>query len=163
MKKITLLIFLAFLPFAAACNNQNQLVQEPTETSTSAEDVKREAKEAFETAATYTQEQKQKYREEIRTQLDEFDNQLDELRPLAENARESAKIKLNKQLEMLKQKREVAEQRLEKLRSSQDEGWAKVKDRLDKAMADLQKSYEGAMAEFNDQKEFNESQKKQEP
>ena len=163
MKRITLLIFLAVLLSSAACSNQNQLVQEPTETSTSAEDVRREAKEAFETAATYTQKQKQKYREEIQTQLDEFDKQLDELRPLAESARESAKIKLNKQIEMLKQKREVAEQRLERLTSSKDEGWAKVKAGLDKAMADLQKSYEGAMAEFEEQKRLNQSENKQEP
>ncbi len=133
MKKITLLIFLAVFLFSAACSNQNELVQEQTETS--AEDVRRETREAFETAATYTQEQKQKYREKIQTQLDEFDNQLDELRPLAESARSSAKIELNKQLEMLKQKREIAELRLEKLTSSQDEGWAKIKGGLDKAMA----------------------------
>lgn len=161
MKKITLLIFLAVSLSSAACSNQNQLLQEPTKTS--AEDVRREAKEAFETAANYTQEQKQKYRKEIQTQLDEFDNQLDELRPLAESARESAKISLNKQIEMLKQKREVAEQRLEKLTSSKDERWVKVKGGLDNAMADLQKSYEDAIAELDDQKRFNQSEKKQEP
>ena len=58
---------------------------------------------------------------------------------------------------MLKQKREEAAQRLEKLTSSKDEGWAKVKGGLDKAMADLQQSYEDALAEFN------QSEKKQEP
>ncbi|MDJ0649261.1 MAG: hypothetical protein QNJ60_11200, partial [Xenococcaceae cyanobacterium MO_188.B19] len=61
------------------------------------------------------------------------------------------------------QKREVAEKRLEKLTSSKDEGWAKIKGGLDKAMADLQKSYEDAMGEFDEQKRFNESEKKQEP
>ena len=161
MKKITLPILLAVLLFSAACSEPNQLGQEQTEAS--AEDVRREAMEALETAATYTQEQKQKYQEEIQTQLDELDKQLDELRPLAESATESAKIELNKQIEMLKQKREVAEQRLEKLTSSKDEGWAKVKGGLDKTMADLQKSYEGAMAEFEAQKRFNQSEKKQEP
>ena len=159
MKKITLPILLAVLLFSAACSNQNQSVQEKTDTS--AEDVRREAKEALETAAAYTQEQKQKYRDKIQTQLDEFDNQLDELRPKAESARESAKVQLNEQIEMLKQKREVAAQRLKKLTSSKDEGWAKVKGGLDKAMTDLQKSYEEAMAEFDDQKRFNKSEKEQ--
>lgn len=154
-------IFLAALVFSAGCSNQNQSVQERTDTS--AEDVRREAKEALETAAVYTQEQQQKYQEEIRTQLDEFDNRLEELKAKAESAREEAKVKLNNQSETLEQKREKAAQRLEKLTSSRDEAWAELKDGMDKAMADLQQSYERVLAEFDDQAHSNQSENKQEP
>ena len=145
---MTLPIFLAILMFAAGCNSQNQSIQERTETS--AEDVKQKVEEAWETGFDYTQEQQQKYQKEIQTQLDDFDNRIEELRAEAENAGEEVEIALNERIEILEQKREEAEQSLETLTSSGDEAWKEVKGGLDKAIGDLQQTYERAVTEFDD-------------
>jgi len=114
----------------------------------SEEDVKKEAKEAYDATKTYTQEQMQAFREKTETRLAEYKKEIDQLQAKAEKLGDDAKAKAEQQLTALRQKRDEVSEKLKVLSSSSGNAWEKVKSGVDSAMDDLSKAYQKAAAEF---------------
>ena len=64
--------------FLADCNNQDQAKQ--PESKVTAQDVKKESKEALNTAVAYTKQEKEAYLQQIEAELKEYDQKLSKLK-----------------------------------------------------------------------------------
>jgi predicted small lipoprotein YifL len=141
---ITLLLLLVTV---AGCGEKEK-PQSKAE-AVSKEDVKKETKEAYETAKTYTQEQIQAFRTQTETKLTEYEKEIDQLQSKAEKLGGDAKVKAEQQLTALRQKRDAVSEKLKELSSSSGNAWDQIKSGIDAAMQDLENAYKKAAAEFN--------------
>ncbi|MGJ3247157.1 MAG: hypothetical protein ACFE0I_13935 [Elainellaceae cyanobacterium] len=137
-----------------ACSNPEpprfNVNETPSETGqTSVEDVQAEAQEAVETAGAYTLEKRQDYQEKIESQLNEFERRIDELQAKAETAEADAQQKLNDEIQSLKEERDAIARQLTDLKTASSDAWDELSSGIDRAMKDLQRSYERALTEFN--------------
>jgi tRNA U34 5-carboxymethylaminomethyl modifying GTPase MnmE/TrmE len=141
---IMLLLALGALP---GCGEKDQSQSKPA--TVSKEDVKKEAKEAYNTTKAYTQEQMQAFREKTEARLAEYKKEIDELQTKAEKLGGDAKAKAEQQLTALRQKRDEVSQKLKELSSASGNAWEQVKSGIDAAMEDLGDAYKKAAAEFS--------------
>jgi TolA-binding protein len=77
---LTLLLALGALP---GCGEKDQ--SQSKSSTVSKEDVKKEAKEAYDTTKAYTQEQMQAFREQTETRLAEYKKEIDQLQSKVES------------------------------------------------------------------------------
>jgi len=116
----------------------------------SSDDVKKEAKEAYEATKAYTQEQMQAVRKQMETKLDEYGKEIDQLQAKAEKLEGDAKAKTEQQLAALRQKRDAVAEKVKELGSSSGSAWRELKSGIDAAMEELANAYKKAVAEFSD-------------
>jgi hypothetical protein len=152
MKKVVflrgLLGIMLLVPGAlSGCGEKDQAESKPA--AVSGEDVKREAKEAYDTTKAYTQEQMQAFREQTEIKLNEYKEEFDQLQAKAEKMGGDAKVKADEQLTALHQKREFAAEKLKELSSSSGNAWEQLKSGIDAALEDLGNAYKKAAAEFS--------------
>ncbi|MEJ2659604.1 MAG: hypothetical protein P8Z73_02605 [Desulfobacteraceae bacterium] len=145
-KGLWIIIVLALLT-VPGCSKKKEPRSETL--TVSQEDVKKEAKEAYDATKTYTQEQMQAFREGTETKLAEYEKVIDQLQAKAEKLEGDAKVKAEQQLTELRQKRDAVFEKLKDLSSSSASAWEQVKSGVDAAMEDLSKVYHKAAAEFN--------------
>ena len=131
----------------SGCGEKDQTESKPA--TVSREDVKREAKEAYDTTKAYTQEQMQAFREQTEIKLNEYKEEIDKLQAKAEKMGGDAKAKADEQLTALDQKREVLAEKLKELSSSSGNAWEQLKKGIDAALEDLGNAYKKAAAEFS--------------
>jgi chromosome segregation ATPase len=141
---VALLIALGAVP---GCGEKDQSQSKPATVSKG--DVKKEAKEAYDTTKAYTQEQMQAFREKTETRLDEYGKEIDELQAKAEKLGGDAKAKAEQELAALRQKRDEVSEKLKELSSSSGNAWDQLKSGIDAAMDDLGNAYKKAAAEFS--------------
>jgi hypothetical protein len=141
---IMLLLALGALP---SCGEKEQTQGKPG--AVSKEDVKKEAKEAYDATMAYTREQMQAFREQTETRLAEYKKEIDQLQAKAENLGGDAKAKAEQQLTALRQKRDEVSEKLKELSSSSGNALEQVKTGIDAAMEDLGNTYKKAAAEFD--------------
>jgi len=141
---IMLLLALGALP---GCGEKEQTQSKPA--TVSKEEVKKEAKEAYDATKAYTQEQMQSFREQTETRLAEYQKEIDQLQATAEKLGGDAKAKAQQQLTALRQKWDEVSEKLKDLSSSSGNAWEQVKSGIDAAMEDLGNAYKKAAAEFN--------------
>ena len=141
---IMLLLALGAFP---GCGEKEQ--PETKSTSVSKEDVKKEAKEAYEATKAYTQEQMQAFRKQMEIKLNEYGEKIDQLEAKAEKLGGDAKAKAEQQLTALRQKRDEVSEKLKELGSSSGNAWDQLKSGIDAAMEDLGNAYKKAVAEFS--------------
>ena len=122
---------------------------EGKESKVSSGDVKKETKEAYETAAEYTKQQKEEFQREMQAKLDEYRKIIYELRVETEEMSAQVKANMNRHIEDLEAKRKAAEEKLAQLKSSSGKAWAEIKKGLDQAVNDLDQAYENASSQFN--------------
>ena len=115
----------------------------------SGEDVKKEAKEAYETTKAYTQEQMQAVRKQMETKLDEYGEDIDKLQAKAEQLEGDAKAKAEQQLTALRQKRDAVAEKVKELGASSGSAWEQLKSGIDAAMEELANTYKKVVAEFS--------------
>jgi predicted RNase H-like nuclease (RuvC/YqgF family) len=115
----------------------------------SSDNVKKEAKEAYEATKAYTQEQMQTIRKQMQTKLDEYGKEIDQLQAKAEKLEGDAKAKAEQQLAALRQKRDAVAEKVKELGSSSGNAWEQVKAGIDAAMEDLGNAYKKVVAEFS--------------
>lgn len=118
------------------------------ETATTSKDVKEEAKEAADTAITYTQEQKGAYKKYIESKLKEYEQKLDELKAKGQKLTGDAKADLDQKLETLRKNRDAAYEKLETLKSKSGKAWEEIKSGIDSAMVELKKAYHKVISYF---------------
>ena len=115
----------------------------------SSDNVKKEAKEAYEATKAYTQEQMQTIRKQMQTKLDEYGKEIDQLQAKAEKLEGDAKAKAEQQLAALRQKRDAVAEKVKDLGSSSGNAWEQLKAGIDAAMEDLGNAYKKVVAEFS--------------
>ena len=153
MKRFTfvrgVLVIALLLAFGllSGCSEKEQAQSEPE--SVSKEDVKKEVKEAYDTAKAYTQEQMQAFGKQTESRLAEFKKEIDELQAKAEDLEGDAKARAEQQLTALRQKRDEVSEKLKELSSSSGNAWEHLKSGIDEAMEDLGDAYKKAAAEFS--------------
>jgi len=141
---IMLLLALGAFP---GCGEKDQAQSKPA--TVSKEDVKKEAKEAYNATKAFTQEQMQAFGKQIETKLNEYGEKIDQLQAKAEKLGGDAKTKAEQQLTALRQKRDEASEKLKRLGSSSGDAWEQLKSGIDAAMEDLGNAYKKAVAEFS--------------
>jgi len=141
---VILLLVLGALP---GCGEKEQAQNKPA--TVSKEDVKKEAKEAYDATKAYTQEQMQAFREQTETRLAEYKKEIDQLEAKAETLRGDAKAKVEEQMAALRQKRDEVAEKVKNLSSSTGNAWDQLKSGIDAAMGDLANAYNKAVAEFS--------------
>ena len=140
------LLAIMLLLALAGCGENEQTQSKPA--SVSKEDVKKEAKEAYDATKAYTQEQIQAFREQTDTKLTEYKNKIDQLQAEAEKLGGDAKTKAEQQLTELRKKRDEVSAKLKEMSSSSGKAWEQMKSGIDAAMDDLSNAYKKAAAEF---------------
>jgi Skp family chaperone for outer membrane proteins len=144
-------VFLAVMllvPWAlSGCGDKDQPQSKPG--TVSSDDVKKEAREAYEATKAYTQEQMQAVRKQMETKLDEYGKEIDQLQAKAEQLEGDAKAKAEQQLTALRQKRDAVAEKVKELGSSSGSAWEQLKSGIDAAMEELANTYKKVVAEFS--------------
>ncbi len=148
MKNIVFLIMAALtlsIPFFTGCKASKEA---NTEKSVTAGDVKKEAREALETASQFTEQQKKEYQATIESRLREIGKKLEDMKSGADRLKEEARSELKKEMENLEKKKADAEQKLAQLKTETGKAWEDIKNGLDKALVEIDEAYEKASSRF---------------
>lgn len=121
------------LAFLVACGDQKEAKK--SETEVTSVDVKKEAKEAMETAKIYAHQQKEEYLQQIEAKIKEYDREMQELLAKAQSKatdlKEESKAQFNQSMEELSNKKKAAAEKLNELNSASAEAWGDIKSGMD--------------------------------
>ncbi|MFH2043663.1 MAG: hypothetical protein ABIK92_00780 [Pseudomonadota bacterium] len=147
MKSLVIIVslFVSSL-FFSACNNQDQ-AKEP-ESMVTAQDVKKESKEALNTVVAYTEQKKEAYQKQIDADLKAYDQKIDKLKAGAMELKDDARDEYNHQIAILEKKKKSASEKFNELKSASGETWDDVKSGMDKAVDELRDDYDKVIARF---------------
>lgn len=153
MKRTAVVLTLtAFFGLAVllACGDEKEAAKPKAEVTS--EDVKKETKEAMETAQAYTQQQKDEYLQLMNAKLEEINRELQELtdktQSKASEMKEEARAELNRNMETLRSKKQEVAQKLDELKSASGSAWEDIKSGMDAAMEDLNQALTRARSHF---------------
>lgn len=127
----------------------NQAAAEEPNRQLTADDVKKETKEAFEATKHYTVQQKETLHDKMQHELDEMKAKIARLKMDAARTTDKGKAETKKHIKELDKKAEAAGNRLEELKSSTAEAWDDVKSGTNKAFNDLKQSYRKALKDLD--------------
>lgn len=88
--------------------------------------------------------------EQLKNQLDEWDEYLVQLEAQAREAREELKISYEERIALLRQQRDEVAQKLEHIQQAADEAWDDLKEGAETAWASLKAAVAKARLEFKD-------------
>jgi len=148
MKKTTLLLLAIVSLIVVFALSSCKQREEAGKGEVTMEDVKKETKEAAETAGQYAMQKKEEYQKALEDKLEAYDEKIDDLSAMAGKAIGDAKTEMEKSIDELKAKRDSAAEKLDELRGSSGEAWEDMKTGMDKAMDDIEKAYEEAKSRF---------------
>ena len=94
-------------------------------------------------------ENKEAYRKKIEAQLDEWKAEADKMRAKFNKKKAETEIDYSNYLDDLKEKQKNARAKLKKLEEAGGGAWKELKTGLEKATADLKKSFEKARKRMN--------------
>ena len=140
-------ILLMAFALASACTHEEQPQEETP--GVSAEDVKEQAKQTYESAKLFTQEQIEDFQERTRQELEDYDRKLDLLTARLESLQAETELEVEGQIRAMREKQEKAYAELRELKSSSEEAWAEMKSGIESAMDELSKAYDRAKDEFD--------------
>lgn len=92
--------------------------------------------------------QRKEYQQEVAAKLRELDREIDDLNAKAAKQGKETRKEFNREMAELGQKRAVARQRFESLKTSSQEAWRDMKPGIDAAMKDLESAYRRAASHF---------------
>ncbi|MBU4563568.1 MAG: hypothetical protein KMY53_16800 [Desulfarculus sp.] len=144
MKRIiwltTLLTAAAVFAMAGCSGNDEQKV--------TAEQVKKEAKEAVDTAVAYSKQKEDEFMAQVNQQYDSLKKQSDELMQKAKEQAAAGKEQAKQALADLQEKQQAVSDKMAAMKDKGGEAWAKAKPELEKALSNLQEAYNKAKAEL---------------
>ena len=120
----------------------------PVPGKVSADDVKREAGEAVDTAAEYSQQAKEDFVRSLNARLTELDAEIANLREKGRDLKDEAKADWDQKLVDLETKREAARVKLDEVGNSTAEAWKDVQQGAKSAWDELDKAVRDAAGEF---------------
>jgi hypothetical protein len=112
------------------------------------QDVKREAKDAVDTASDYAAQQKRDFVTKAEGELADLGTAMDDLKTRARSATAETKAKMDDALRTMEREKAQAEQRLAELKSASADAWQDAKAGFQSAMERLRQSYEKAKQDF---------------
>jgi TolA-binding protein len=121
---------------------------EKKETKVTSTDVKKEVKEAVNTARAYTQQQKEDYQKQIEGKIRDYDQKLEELKVKAKEVKGETKAEFNRQMDQLRKKKEEASQKLKEMKSATGQAWEDLKSGAEAALDDLEKTFNQMVKRF---------------
>ena len=105
MHRLVWMLILAGLFASSGCE---QKPADRTPGKVTPEDVRRDAGQAVNTAAEYSQQTKEEFQKKLEAQLNELDAKTDKLSEKGSNLKDEAKVKWDQKMADLKKKREAA-------------------------------------------------------
>jgi TolA-binding protein len=112
------------------------------------EDVRRDAGQAVETAAEYSQQAKDEFQEKLDAQLTELDGKIAKLREKSAALKDEAKANWEKTTADLETKRDAVRAKLTEVGQSSGEAWKDVQKGAQAAWDDLDKAFRDASEKF---------------
>lgn len=116
--------------------------------ATSREDVKRETKEAVDTASQYSVEQKEKVQKNMEENLTKMKKEIADLKAEAERKGSAVSANTKTKIHEMELKQEELQKDLSKLKASSGRAWEEMKKGMNQAMKSLSDSYQKAKAQF---------------
>jgi hypothetical protein len=114
----------------------------------SAEDVKKETKEALGAAKELTVQQKEEFQKKMRAELDRMQKEIDRLAFKTNQAKIETQAELDKAVKELQKKKDATAKKLQDLESASGKAWGDLKSGLNASMEELEKSYKRAQSRF---------------
>ena len=91
---------------------------------------------------------KETYQHQAEGTLKGLEQKMDEMKEKAADLKMDAKEEFDRDMTVLKEKKEAAERKLEKLKSATGEAWDKAKDETQRALRELSDQYDKMMSRF---------------
>jgi peptidoglycan hydrolase CwlO-like protein len=145
MSKLFWILILAGLITFSGCE---QKAADRTPGKITPEDVRRDAGQAVNTAAEYSQQTKDEFQKKFETQLNELDAKIAKLREKGGDLKDKTKVKWDQKMADLEKKREAARTKLAEVGHSSAEAWKDVQKGVASAWNDLDKAFQDASKEF---------------
>ncbi len=95
---------------------------------------------------------KKSYLQMLAGQLQEWETELDGLKVKVHLAKADAQDELQKQIEELRSKKEMAQGKLKQLQEAGDEAWDDIKAGVEKSWTELRGAFSSAISKFTDDK-----------
>jgi hypothetical protein len=125
--------------------------QKPTDRApgkVTSEDVRRDAGQAVDTAAEFSQQSKEEYQKKLDARLQELDAEIAKLKAKGGDLKDDAKARWEQKMAELETKRDAARAKLAEVGHSSAEAWKDVQKGAQSAWDDLDKAVRDAAAEF---------------
>jgi len=113
-----------------------------------AKDVKHDTAQAADSAATYAEQERDKYIRQAQKEVDELRAEIDELGVKARAARNDVKARLDADIKVLDKKWDTTESKLGQVKSTSTQAWKQLKSGTDNAIEDLKQSLARARKEL---------------
>jgi len=105
-----------------------------------AKEVKHDTAQAADSAATYAEQERDKYIRQAQKEINELRADIDELGVKARAARNDVKARLDVDIKVLDRKWDATESKLGQVKSASARAWKQLKSGTDGAIADLKQS-----------------------
>lgn len=136
----SLIAALALLALAGCSGDDEQKV--------TAEQVKKEAKEAVDTALAFSKQKQEVFLAKVDEQYQALQQQGDELMAKAKEQAAAGKAQAQQVLADLQTKQQAVRDKMAAMKQAGDQAWAQAKPELEAALANLQEAYNKAKAEL---------------
>lgn len=145
-------IISVFFIFATIClvSACKQKAPEAPKSEVTAEDVKKEAKEAADTAERYAIQKKEEYQKDAEERLAGLEKQIDALNAKIGTLGDKAQLEMKETLKELQAKREAVRKKLDELREPTEMAWKDIKSGIEAAMEELAAAYQKAASRFQE-------------
>ena len=131
----------------AAIGCENKSAERPPAKVTS-EDVRRDAGQAINTAAEFSQQTKEEFEKKLDARLKELDVEIAKLREKGGDLKDEAKADCEKKMAGLQTKQDAARVKLVEVGHSTAEAWKDIQKGAQSAWDDLDKAFREASREF---------------
>ncbi|MGE0825195.1 MAG: hypothetical protein AB7G75_15460 [Candidatus Binatia bacterium] len=142
--------------FLGACQSGSERAAESThaaeQPAITADEVKEKAHEALTATQQYAQQQKEMYQKRMHHKLEHLKTQLEALKSRAGRTDATARQDLRQLQYDVEQKLDIARKKLAEVQSASLETWEAMKDTVDTAIQELQKSYQEFRSHSSDEK-----------
>ena len=92
---------------------------------------------------------KEAYQEKIEAQIKEWSAKLAEMKARADKAGADAKVHLHQQIDLMKARKEAAEEKLDEIKSAGAESWETLKGGMEKTLDEVKKTWEEVKSKFH--------------
>lgn len=113
-----------------------------------AQDVKHDTAQAADSAATYAEQERDKYIRQAQKEVDELRAGIDRLGARAQAARDDVKARLDADIKALDKKWDATEAKLGDVKTANAKAWKRLKSGMDSAIEDLKQSLARARKEL---------------
>ena len=138
-------VVLAVLATTIGCE---QRPTDETPGAVTSEDMRREAGQAVDTAAKYSEQVKDEFQGRLEARLEELDGEIAALREKGRDLKDEAKADWDRKLADLEAKRDAARAKLTEVKQSGAAAWKDVQQGAQSAWDDLEQAFKDAAREF---------------